>query len=149
MITSEELLVKFIKGEKNVSEEITFGERISAITQYCRYLKLMGNDPAEIEATIDSLLTEQGALLGTNLSFYRVFFKMHYTKLSDSELKEAFYEDMTEVWLPHKINLGYFYLNSILNSNKDIPKAEVSHIVDLLVGWIEERETDPEYEEFR
>ncbi len=149
MITSEELLMKLIKGEKSSSEEITFTERTSAIAQYCRYLKLMGNDAGEIETAIDLLLTEQGGQLSENIAFYKVFFKVNYTKISDLELKEILNEDLTGVWLPHKIQLGYFYLNRILDSNKDTPKAELSRLVDLLTNWVEERETNPEYAEFR
>lgn len=149
MITSEELLMKFIKGEKSAPEDVSFAEQTSAITQYCRYLKLMGREAGEIETAIDLLLTEQGGQLSENIAFYKVFFKMQYAKASALELKEIFHGDLAGVWLPHKIQLGYLYLNRILDSNKDTPKDELSHLVDSLTNWVEEREANPEYEEFR
>lgn len=149
MITSEELLMKLIKGEKGISEELSFTERTTAISQYCRYLRAMDYDPNEIESLLDNLLKEQGDLYVASPLFYKVYFKQQYSTVSETELREVFDTDLTAVWLPNKISLGYSYLNMMIDLNRPEFKSKISDLVTVLDGWIEERGTNPKYKEFR
>ncbi len=148
MTTSEELLMKLIKGETTTLKEISFTERTIAISQYCRYLRAMGYDPNEIAPVVDKILKEQEVYAASPL-FYKVYFKQQYTAISEIELQEVFEEDLTKVWLPTKISLGCSYLNVMIDLNRPEFKNRISDLVKRLDGWIEERDTNPAYIEFR